>query len=144
MRLRDLPFDLIVGAIRKIRKTDRFTVPWGNHDNILINSKPRDIEDYLRNEENFEGMLLAYNYEGEDFNLRLPYGLDSEGKQLELHIRGKEREKKQTEVIAHLERSRYEHKEDHIKEIGFSWEKGTDEMVKLFEDSPFDIKEYNL
>lgn len=142
MRLRDLPFDLLVGTIQAIRRTGPFTVTWKDYPHIIIDGDSAEIEEYLRNNHHAEGMLLAYYYEGEDFNLRTPWGLDEEGKQLELHFRGKEREDG-VEVIAHMERSRYEHKEDHINEIGFSWSEGSEEMVEIFKESPFEVLEDN-
>lgn len=137
MWLKDLPYKKFVEIVDLIKKR-YFTVSWGDRPAIFIEETPEELETFLREYMHGEGMLQAYYYEGEELNIRIPWGLDKEDKQLELHIRAKTRPRG-TEVIAHLERSRYEHKHDHINEIGYDVQAGMEHTHELLGDSDFKI-----
>ena len=139
MLLKDIPYKKAVEFVDLIKKR-YFTVSWGDRPAIFIEESPEELETFLREYMHGEGMLQAYYYEGEELNIRIPWGLDDEDKQLELHIRAKSVDDG-TEVIAHLERSRYEHKEDHINEVGYNVEAGMKATHELLEDSDFEIIE---
>ena len=139
--IKDLPLRKIQEFVEVIRKS-YFTVTWKDWPNVVVSGTPTEIEDWFRTYMHAEGMLQAYYYEGEEMNLRIPWGTDDENKQLEFHVRARTKGEN-VELIAHIERSRYEHKQDHIKEIGFSWDKGVTDLVQLMDDSPFDVKEVN-
>ena len=116
--IRDLPYKWIKAAVRVVR-IRYYTVSWPtNPETVVIDLPPGMVESQLR-ANGWEGMLLAYKYEGEVFNLRKPSGVN-DGRQLELHIRGR-KHGGGTEVIGHSEASRYEHKTDHINENGLVW-----------------------
>lgn len=137
MLLKDFPYKKAVELVDLIKKR-YYTVSWGDRPAIFIEESPEELETFLREYMHGEGMLQAYYYEGEELNIRIPWGIDDEERQLELHIRARTRPKG-TEVIAHLERSRYEHKEDHINEVGYDVEAGMKETHTLLEDSDFKI-----
>jgi len=132
--LKDIPFKIIVKLIRSLRH-DFFTVPWPDHAPSIYCDK--DLESVLRDEHHFEGTYLGYNYKGEVLNLRAPWGTNSDGKQMELHVRARpaKRDDYAYEYVAHLEKSRFEHPEEHVNEIGFSWETGTMLFTDLLEQS---------
>jgi hypothetical protein len=141
MVLKDLPYKLFYRVIDKIKKK-YFTVAWGTYPNIFVDGKANQVEDWLRRNQHAEGMVQSYYYEGQEIGLRIPWGLDTEGRQRELHIRGRYVDDK-FQLIAHLELSRYEHKEEHINEVNFSWREGTQLLISIMEQSPFGIIEVN-
>ena len=141
MILKDLPYKLFYRIVDKIKRK-YFVVPWGNYPNIILEGKADEVEEWLRRNKHAEGTIQSYHYEGQELELRIPWGLDSEGRQRELHIRGRYIDG-DLQLIAHLELSRYEHKEEHINEVGFSWREGTQLLISIMEESPFEIIEVN-
>lgn len=117
-----LPFRLIKRAIRWVR-VEHFTVPWPEDVPTLVWSSEDDValEWRLRAGHHWEGVPFSYHYEGECLNLRRPAGLDDAGRQLADHLRARRRPDGDLEVIGHREASRYEHREDHIDEVGLRW-----------------------
>lgn len=96
--------------------------PWPEHaPSIHVDKTPQDLEAELRGA-HYEGLYLSYDYQGQVLELRRPEGVDADYKQLEVHPRARNHpDKNGLELIAHIERSRYEHKSDHINEEGFRW-----------------------
>jgi hypothetical protein len=126
--IKTLPFRRL-RAIAESIKMEFATVPWPNDaPTIRVDMEPDELEPQLRGR-HFEGLFQSYTYAGQVLDLRRPEGVDEDGKQLELHVRARP-VGGELEVLAHTERSRYEHKSDHINEIGFEW-LGEDELQAL-------------
>ena len=133
--LQAIPWGLFKWGIDFCRRVF-FTREWPDRDGIYVEASPEEIEHWLRDEAGFEGVKFAYKYKHEKFNLRKPWGLDSEGNQLELHPRGREK-RSGTFIICHRELSRYESKGGHINGEGLSWSAGKQAMIEVLSDSPF-------
>lgn len=117
--IKDLPFRRMRAVVEAV-KMQYGTVDWPEDaPTVTVDKTPDELERDLRGR-HFEGLYLSYNYEGQVLDLRRPEGVDDDGKQLELHIRARENDD-ELDVLAHVERSRYEHKRDHIDEVGFEW-----------------------
>lgn len=118
----DLPYREIRLAIDVVRKLS--PVEWPEDDpHYRVPAPPADVEAFLRNRRHFEGVDLSYHYEGQELDLRRPEGADESGVQLAVHLRGRgaggDGSDKETELIGHIEASRYEHQDDHMKETQF-------------------------
>ena len=119
--VKNLPYDLFIEVKEYIKMTVG-TRPWPEHaPSVVIEETPQAFESQLR-EWHYEGLYLSYNYEGQLVDMRRPEGVSKDDKQLELHIRARNNpDGPGLEVVAHLELSRYEHKQGHIREEMFVW-----------------------
>ena len=136
--LTQIPYRPLKRLVRAIR-IRYYTVPWPDDVPTYETTSvgPGSLEEHLRRHEAYEGMLISYRYEGEEMNLRRPAGTDEDGRQLELHIRGRTVDRDGApfaQYCAHLEPSRYEHKTAHIEEDGLEW-LTEDEIAALIADS---------
>lgn len=121
--IRAIPWVRVKEAVRLVR-LHAFTGEWpGYAPSVVLDALPRHLEEELRNEHGFEGAPYSYRYEDEKLNLRAPWGTDSSGRALELHVRAR-RVSGGTEVNAHIEYSRYEQKRRHIDEDMVDWKEG--------------------
>jgi len=115
--IKDIPYTYVKVGI-DILKKQFFTVSWPEDiPTVVTDTSPNTLDTHLRENEGFEGLYLSYNYTGQDLDLRKPDGLDN-GDQMEVHLRARVTDRG-TEVIGHREKSRYEHKADHINEVGY-------------------------
>ena len=124
--IRDLPYAELKRAIHFIRRY-YFTRGLPNAPGLMLTIEPEDFESTLKRDYHYEEAdRYSYHYDDEVVNLRTPFGLDSENKQLENHLRlfNIEHEKWKSYCLVHLERSRFEHWHDHINDIGLSWDDG--------------------
>lgn len=135
LSLADLPWRLIRDGIAFARR-EWYTHPWPEDVPALVASqRPGDIAYRLRVDEAFEGSQFSYRYEGETLNLRRPYGIHADGGPLELHVRGRPLEDgEKTELVAHLEFSRYECRQRHIDEEMVDWQAGTAALREILQD----------
>lgn len=132
--LKEVPWRYIKRAIAWIRRR-YYTRPWPtDHPALLLGADAAGLEKRLRELEHAEGMQFSYRYEGEDLNLRIPWGVSDAYGPRELHIRGREIDGG-LEVIAHLEPSRYECREAHIDTGHVDWEAGYEALLALVNDA---------
>ena len=130
--LRDAPWETIQWGIERARRRF-FTVGWKESaPSVRVNMSPEELDRVLRERYGFEGTPYTYKYEGEVLNMRTPWGLDDDGDQLELHIRARPLGDGRLEVIGHTEKSRYEHKGDHINGVGLDWKRGYEEFEAIW------------
>lgn len=140
--LDSIPFRLLRRAVDRVKKLF-YTKGWPSHTTpVIADADPETVERYLRGRRCAEGVPLSYNYEGQDLDLRIPWGFDEQGRALEFHLRGRAVEPDgPTELLAHVELSRYEHTDAHIAEEGLSWDDGMDALANVLEAAPFDVYE---
>lgn len=134
--LGDVPWPLLRRAVDTIRRR-YYTIPWPDDvPSLVVVQAPDDLEYRLRVDECFEGSQFSYRYEGEALNLRRPYGIHADGGPLELHVRGRPHGEldEQTELVAHLEYSRYECRQRHVDEAFVDWQAGTAAMREILQD----------
>ena len=130
------PWDAITAGVEAVKRK-YYTIDWPDHrPHVDANMSPEDVEWALRVHFNFEGVLFSYNYDGQEVELRRPAGLSDEGLQRELHYRGKwDPDKEVTTGVAHVEYSRYEHKQRHIDSNDLDWEGGKERMADIFDEA---------
>lgn len=136
LSLADVPWALVRDGI-EIARREWYTKPWPEDVPALVASQPPDdIEYRLRVDECFEGSQFSYRYEGEVLNLRRPYGVHADGGPMELHVRGRPYGDlgEQTELVTHLEFSRYECRQRHIDEEMVDWQAGTAALREILQD----------
>lgn len=121
--LRKLPYVQMIRLLDWIKKR-LYTVEWPYEKDgvVFIPPEGEDMDTLLREKAGFEGSHLSYDYEGQEFDLRKPYGLSPDGMQMELHVRGKHISEDEIHAVPHLEPSRYEHHEAHISGNHVDWE----------------------
>lgn len=137
--LRSIPFARLRRLADWIGK-HFYTLEWPeDRETLTVAAPPTAVERYLREECHAEGVPLSYTYEGQVLDLRIPWGADSEGDQRELHVRGRVAPTGGTELLDHVEKSRYEHTDAHIREDGLEWG-GVFATAGLLED--FDAEQY--
>jgi len=132
-----MPDRLPLASIRRLLIVVRkryFTIDRpSNMPGALVDADVDEIDDTLRNAHGYEGaQYYSYNYKDEVLNCRKPDGIeigeDGEEYQMEVHVRAFRTESGELFLTAHRERSRFEHWEDHINDVGLSWEAGADAM----------------
>ncbi len=133
--LRNWPWGAITAAIEAIRRR-HYTRPWPRHPpHFETWLRPEELDDILREEFYFEGVLFSYDYEGQDVELRRPAGRPGDF-QKELHFRGYwDDDRNVTVGNAHTETSRYEHKQQHIDEDHLDWETGKELMEEVLREA---------
>jgi hypothetical protein len=113
---------------------------------LVVDAKPDDLEDTLRNEF-FESVdLYSYEYADEAWNLRRPQGTRSHPETgapvpMELHPRGFLTSDGRTLVSAHDEASRFEAYGPHLNEVLLSWKRGRDGMTEVLDQLDVEYEE---
>ena len=132
--LKKIPWKDVKATLGMIRRR-YYTVEWPEHRRHAVTFfEPDDFERRLRDYHNFEGVLLSYDYERQEIELRKPIGYRGDI-QRELHLRGRWNDKQfVTEIVAHTEASRYEHKTEHIESEDIDWQEGHQMMLDLISD----------
>lgn len=140
--LDSIPFRLLRRLSDRVKKAF-YTEDWPSHTTpVFADAPPEEVERYLRSRRAAEGVPLSYNYAGQDLDLRIPWGHDEQDRALEFHVRGRAGDPTgPTELVAHVELSRYEHTDAHIDEVGLSWDDGMDSLSNVLEAAPFDVYE---
>jgi len=113
---------------------------------LVVDAKPGDLEDKLR-DEHFESVdLYSYEYKDEAWNLRRPEGTRSHPETgapvaMELHPRGFLTSDGRTLLPAHDEASRFEAYGPHLNEVLLSWQRGRDGMVEVLDQLDVEYEE---
>ena len=113
------------------------TVSWPDaRASIVVDVTPGRLERHLRDHHWEDASGWSLKYEGEILNVRRPAGTDAQGRAMEDHLRARLVDGG-TEIVAHYEPSRWEHKADHVAEDGLTWY-DADALAALLADAGLD------
>ena len=140
--LRNLPYEEFKRALHFTRRY-WFSVGLPNVPGMVLDIDAKRLERILKEEYQYEDAdRYSYHYDEEVVNVRTPHGLSDEGKQMENHIRlfDLEGDDWPTFCMPHYEHSRFEHWEEHINDVGLSWDRGIEIVTNVSTELGVDYK----